>query len=80
MCCRSALIALMSGAQIDPRNDWDWTPLHFAATFRHPGVVDVLLAHGADVQARNKSGLTPLREMSRDARMEALVKKYGARR
>lgn len=39
-----------------------WTPLHLAGHFRQVGVVDVLLAHGADVNAvsRNDHANAPL--------------------
>jgi len=35
-----------------------WTPLHLAAFFAQPAVVEVLLAHGADVHARARNGTT----------------------
>jgi ankyrin repeat protein len=39
-----------------------WTPLHLAAFFGHPKIVELLLANGADVAARstNANGNTPL--------------------
>jgi ankyrin repeat protein len=39
-----------------------WTPLHLAAFFGHGKIVELLLAHGADVGARsiNSNGNTPL--------------------
>jgi len=39
-----------------------WTPLHLAGHFRHTGVIDVLLAHGASVNAvsRNADANAPL--------------------
>jgi ankyrin repeat protein len=39
-----------------------WTPLHLACFFGHPGLVDALIAYGADVhaQSRNPSQNTPL--------------------
>src|SRR5919204_5779321 len=39
-----------------------WTPLHLAAFFGHAKIVELLLAHGADVTVRSKNpnGNTPL--------------------
>jgi len=37
-----------------------WSPLHVAAQACSPGVVKLLLEHGADVNARIKNGETPL--------------------
>ena len=36
------------------------TPLHIAAAAHAPDIVDALLAHGADVHARNRRGAEPL--------------------
>jgi ankyrin repeat protein len=36
------------------------TPLHFAAHSGHADVIRVLLAHGANINARNNEGQTPL--------------------
>jgi ankyrin repeat protein len=41
-------------------NSWGETPLHVAASNGHRGVAEVLLANGADVNARDNSGRTPL--------------------
>ena len=37
-----------------------WTPLHLAAMNGHKTVVELLLAHGADVNAKKNKGVTPL--------------------
>lgn len=34
-----------------------WTPLHLAAFFGHPEIVEVLLANGGDVHARSRNSL-----------------------
>src|SRR3989442_7697464 len=53
---------LASGSTINAFSDDGWTPLHLAAFFGHPKVVELLLAHAADVAARsrNANGNTPL--------------------
>ena len=39
-----------------------WTPLHLACFFAQPGLVETLIAQGADVKARSRNGMhnTPL--------------------
>jgi len=59
------LIAEASGPtpiDINAHSDDGWTPLHLAAFFGHVKVMELLLAHGADVAARsaNPTGNTPL--------------------
>jgi ankyrin repeat protein len=50
------LIALLlrHGARTDQRGVNDWTPLHLAVTRRNLEGVRVLVAHGADANARTR--------------------------
>jgi uncharacterized protein len=48
------------------RAEYGETPLHRAAFYRHKDVVEVLLANGADVNAKDSGGLTPLHEVVAD--------------
>jgi ankyrin repeat protein len=58
---RVVALLLDRGAVIDARN-WDQvTPLHQAVRARNVAAVEVLLAHGADANARDRRGSTPLR-------------------
>jgi Ankyrin repeats (many copies) len=45
---------------IRTRNELDNEPLHEACWSKHPGLVRLLLEHGADVNAVGDSGRTPL--------------------
>ena len=47
------------------------TPLHFAARDNEVEMVELLLKHGADVNAKQNSGLTPLRVAMRNNAVEA---------
>mgnify|MGYP000480537135 FL=1 len=39
---------------------WEWTPLHYAAIRGHKEIAELLIAKGADVNAKNSVGQTPL--------------------
>jgi hypothetical protein len=53
---------LRKGANVNARNEYGWTPLHWAALYGHADVVRLLLEHGAEVNARDENGQTPLHE------------------
>jgi len=48
------------GAQVTVKNEYGWTPLHFAADRGHVEIVRLLCDHGADVEARINIGSRPL--------------------
>ena len=55
------------------------TPLHFAALKDHKEIVELLIAAGADVNAKNKNGYTPL-DMADDVEgIAALLRKHGGK-
>ncbi|XP_063216299.1 poly [ADP-ribose] polymerase tankyrase-like [Bacillus rossius redtenbacheri] len=56
------------------------TPLHFAAGYNRVHVVEFLLAHGADVHAKDKGGLVPLHNACSYGHYEVteLLVKHGA--
>jgi ankyrin repeat protein len=54
-----ALIAQSAGS-ISSKDDFEDTPLHYAAAYNRPETVKWLLAHGADVNAKDSNGDTPL--------------------
>ncbi len=55
------------------------TPLHHAAAFGNVGAIHVLLKAGADVNARNNRGATPLHWSAADAEKTRLLLDKGAR-
>jgi uncharacterized protein len=54
------IAALEIGAGINDANDAGETALHAAVTHRYETVIQYLVDHGADINARNKQGMTPL--------------------
>jgi len=66
---RPALLALLLefGADVQQRGINDYTPLHHAAARNDPAAIAVLLAHGADPDARTRIDdfATPLEEALR---------------
>ena len=51
---------LAKGAKTDARNDFGATPLHRAASHGWPEAIKLLLAHKADINARDNQRRTPL--------------------
>ncbi|XP_071636387.1 uncharacterized protein [Temnothorax longispinosus] len=51
---------LQNKADVNVRNDEDWTPLHVAASYGHLEIVNALILKGADINARIITGCTPL--------------------
>ena len=51
---------LVAKTGVTVRDNHGWTPLHFAAQFGHTRVAELLIAGGADVNAKNSWGMTPL--------------------
>jgi ankyrin repeat protein len=56
----SAKLLLGSGAMVDARDEFEYTPLHFAAFAANPRMVKLLLTHRADPRAWTKDGWTPM--------------------
>lgn len=53
-------VLLELGADARRPNKYGQTPLHSAADGKHLAAIQILLAHGADVDARDERGLPPL--------------------
>lgn len=79
----------------DYKVDWDWTLLHDACWRTKPpwkenseayqAVVEVLVAHGADVNAKTRNGRTPMsllklsQDYSHNEKLIELLRKHGAK-
>ena len=49
-----------AGADLDARDEFGDTPLHYAAALSNPGAAKALIRAGADVNARGQWDFTPL--------------------
>eukprot|EP00051_Salpingoeca_urceolata_P013727 m.173696 g.173696 ORF g.173696 m.173696 type:complete len:882 (+) comp17876_c0_seq4:380-3025(+) len=61
VCCAHGLLEaaealIHSGAELDARDDDNWTPLHAAVAWGHPHVVRYLASLGSDVTAQTLAG------------------------
>ena len=71
---------LSKGAIVDIRNIYKQTPLHFAAAFGRLEAIKTLIENGAETQAKDASGLTPLQiaEKGKKKKTIELLKTYGS--
>jgi hypothetical protein len=51
---------LNEGADVNAKNKYGQTPLHWAATWGHLDIVKLLVDRGADINAKDEDGETPL--------------------
>ena len=52
---------IIGGHDVNQRDEkYGFTPLHQAVFFGHQDIVEYLIAHGADVDAKNSAGSSPL--------------------
>jgi ankyrin repeat protein len=51
---------LSVGADVNAKDSFGWTPLHWASAMGHSQVVIELLQHGAGIEAKDNSGRAPL--------------------
>ena len=63
---------LDNGALVHIGDKDDWQPIHAAACWGHDKIVEVLVKHGADLEARTKDGETPY-DLTEDEEMQEML-------
>jgi ankyrin repeat protein len=68
------------GADVNAKDKYEWTPLHNAATQGHKKITELLIAKGADVNAKSDFG-TPLDYAIKGDKTETadLLRKHGGK-
>ena len=51
---------IANGADVNEKDDSEWTPLHYAASYGRKEIIELLIANGADVNAKARNEWTPL--------------------
>lgn len=74
---------ILSGVDVNEKDGYDWTPIHWACLSDNERLVELLLQHGAQASVNTKDvdGWTPLHlACDRDnEKIVALLLKYGAK-
>jgi len=72
---------LLRGADVNAKDEYGNTPLHFAAWHGHREVIEVLIDKGANVNSKAGNGLTPLElaVVAAQKDIPALLRKHGAK-
>jgi ankyrin repeat protein len=72
---------IVEGGNLNKKTYTDWTPLHWAAYRDHKEIVELLIAEGADVNAKD-AGTTPLdvAEEFNLSELASILRKHGAKK
>jgi ankyrin repeat protein len=69
--------AIDDGADVNAKDEFGWTPLHYATANGHKEVTELLIAKGADVNVKDGDGETPLDQA--EGETADLLRKHGGK-
>ena len=72
-----AELLIAKGADVDAKDEEEWTPLHSAAYVGNKEIVELLIAKGADLNAKDDDGKTPLDRAT--GKTADLLRKHGGK-
>ena len=72
---------LAAGTDVNAKEEdlLGWTPLHYAVSLVYLEVAELLIAKGADVNAKNDGGETPLDKAKNKPKITDLLRKHGGK-
>ena len=72
---------LAAGTDVDAKDKYGRTPLHYAAGHGHKEITEILITKRADVNAKTNDGFTPLdwAILSKQTKTAALLRKHGGK-
>ena len=72
---------LDAGADVNLKDNWGRTPLHYAANGGHKEIAELLITNGANINKKNDEGKTPLDSAIRRKQTEIadLLRKHGGK-
>jgi len=73
-------LLIAKGANVNAKDNFDWTPLH-SAVYGNKDIVELLITEGANVNARTRASRTPLWYAKNEGNAEIveLLRKHGAK-
>jgi ankyrin repeat protein len=70
---------LAAGVYVNAKGNWGSTPLHYAAQEGHMEVAELLIADGADLEAKADTGITPPDWAYKYPEIANLLRKHGGK-
>jgi len=76
-----AALLIDKGADVNAKDKWLWTPLHYACWKNRKETVEFLLVKGADLNTKDEDDKTPLAVAEKNGHSEILelLRKHGAK-